>query len=116
MGLDFSLIAYDYQINTYQTNNIRYVSDNFLTSILSKNIFKLVISVGSLPTTYTSNFYGARALPSLSGDGAILQHGKYFYRLSCSTTSCQWTIMEQELITGIISAVFIYLPEDITTC
>ena len=71
------------------------------------------ISVESLPTTYDTN-WGARALPSLSGDGAYLQYEQYFYELSCSSTSCIWSKMEQELSNPVRSAVMMYLPNDYT--
>ena len=76
--------------------------------------FKLIIisfiSVGSLPTIYDSFFYGATALPSLSGDGAYLQYKQYFYELRCSSTSCQWSIMKQKLKNPVRFAVMMYLP------
>ena len=73
-----------------------------------------LISVGSLPTTYDTSFWGARALPSLSGDGAYLQYEQYFYELSCSSTSCSWSKMEQELTNPVVTAVMMYLPNDYT--
>ena len=73
-----------------------------------------LISVESLPTTYDTSFYGARALPSLSGDGAYLQKSQYFYELSCSSTSCSWSMMEQELTKPVQNTVMMYLPNDHT--
>ena len=72
------------------------------------------ISVESLPTTYNTNFNGARALPSLSGDGAYLQSEQYFFELSCSSTSCNWSKMEQELANPVRYTVMMYLPNDYT--
>ena len=77
------------------------------------------ISVGSLPTTQlpnplTKNFDGARALPSITGDGAYLQFKQYFYELSCTPTSCNWNIMDQKLIKSVYQAVMMYLPDGYT--
>ena len=73
-----------------------------------------LISVKSLPTTYDTSFNGARALPSLSGDGAYLQKSQYFYELSCSSFSCSWSKIEQELANPVYGAVMMYLPNDYT--
>jgi len=70
--------------------------------------------IGSLPTTYATSFGGARSLPSLSGDGAYLQDGQYFYELSCSSVSCSWSKIEQELANPVYGAVMMYLPNDYT--
>ena len=35
--------------------------------------FFILIAVGSLPTTHDSSFYGARALPSTTGNGALVR-------------------------------------------
>ena len=59
-------------------------------------------------------FNGARALPSLSENGAYLQHGRYFYELTCNSTSWNWSIMEQELTTFVHHDVMMYLPPDYT--
>ena len=73
-----------------------------------------LISVGSLPTTHETNFKGARALPSLSGKGAYLQDEEYFYELTCNSSSCDWSIMKQELAKPVRYAVMMYLPNDYT--
>ena len=73
-----------------------------------------MISVGSLPSTYTSSFLGARALPSLSGRGAYLQRDNYFYELKCTTSSCSWNVMDQQLSTSVTTAVMMYLPAEYT--
>jgi len=56
------------------------------------------------------DFYGARALPSLAGNGAILQHAEKLYELKCSTSSCNWKILWQTLIKPVSGAVMMYLP------
>merc|ERR1711976_936432 len=60
--------------------------------------------IGSLPTTHESSFHGARALPSLSGNGAYLQHNQYFYELTCTSASCNWNIMDQTLTNSVKTA------------
>ena len=59
---------------------------------------------------YDNNFEGARALPSVSGYGAYVQHNKYFYELQCNAKSCNWSIMDQQLTTPVVSAAMMYLP------
>merc|ERR1719266_806557 len=64
----------------------------------TSEIFDYTISnsweqIGSLPTSQTTSFYGAKALPSLTGDGAILHHRQHLYRLTCSHSSCNWEII-----------------------
>ena len=73
-----------------------------------------LFSVDDLPTTHDSNFGGARALPSITGNGAYVQYQKYFYELFCSSTACTWTIMEKQLTTEVYTAVMMYLPQDYT--
>ena len=70
----------------------------------------LMISVSSLPTDHVSSFFGAEALPSLSGQGAYLQHEMFFYELSCDSTSCNWSILTQQLGQPVIGARIMYLP------
>ena len=73
-------------------------------------LFITFITVSSLPSTHTTSFGGASALPSISGKGAYLQWRRYFYELRCSVTSCNWTKMQQELGKIVTDAVMIYLP------
>ena len=73
-----------------------------------------MITVSSLPTTHEELFYGAKALPSLSGNGVILQYLKYFYELTCTTTSCSWSIMPQELKQATRNNPIMYLPQGYT--
>ena len=76
-------------------------SKQFTNPFLLKNTKLMTLSfilVESLPETHDSNFlfWGARGLPSLSGDGAIIQFKEYFYELVCSSTSCNWNIIEPD--------------------
>ena len=71
--------------------------------------------VGRLPRNNGfHDFVGARALPSLSGNGAYLQHNKHFYELVCSTSACTWSIMEKQLKNPVSYATLMYLPHDYT--
>ena len=36
-------------------------------------------------------------MPTLTGDGIILQHKQYFYQLNCDQNTCSWEILEEEL-------------------
>ena len=80
--------------------------------------FFILIAVGSLPTTHDSSFYGARALPSTTGNGAYLQMKEFLYELSCTTSwfisSCKWSEMTQQLSTPVYQAVMMYLPDSFT--
>jgi len=70
-------------------------------------------TIGSLPTTHDDDFYGA--LPSTTGNGAYLQKEAFLYELICSSSSCNWSEMTQQLSTPVNGAVMMYLP-DIFTC
>merc|ERR1711935_617663 len=71
-------------------------------------------TIGSLPTTHDSSFLGARALPSTTGNGAYLQNKEFLYELSCTTSSCNWSKMTQQLSTLVYSVVMMYLPDSFT--
>ena len=73
-----------------------------------------LFSVDDLPNTHDSNFYGAQALPSITGNGAYVQRDEYFYELVCSSMACQWNIMEKQLTTPVQYAVMLHLPQDYT--
>ena len=73
-----------------------------------------MITVSSLPTTHDTSFHGAKALPSLSGNGVYLQYKKYFYELTCTTASCTWSIMAQELKEASFLNPIMYLPQGYT--
>ena len=55
---------------------------------------------------------GIQALPSITGNGAIVQSWQYFLELVCSSTDCKWTGMEKKLSTPVSYAVMMYLPKD----
>jgi len=71
-------------------------------------------TIGSLPTTHDSSFGGARALPSTTGNGAYLQNNEFLYELKCTTSSCNWSEMTQQLSTPVWGAVMLYLPDSFT--
>ena len=71
----------------------------------------IYMSVASLPDKrYEYNV--ARALPSVSGNGAYLQARQHFYELICNSTSCNWSIMEQKLTRSTFPDIMSYLPPD----
>merc|ERR1719270_2739098 len=70
--------------------------------------------IGSLPSTYTSSFLGARAIPSPSGKGAYLQHWSLLYKLVCTSQSCDWNLIQQSLGTSVYNAVMMHLPPGYT--
>ena len=49
-------------------------------------------------------------MPSLDGKGAFLQHGENFFELTCDTSSCTWSVMDQTLDVGRTGGVMMYLP------
>ena len=49
-------------------------------------------------------------MPSLDGKGAFLQHKKNFFELTCDTSSCTWSVMDQTLDVGRVGGVMMYLP------
>jgi len=71
-------------------------------------------TIGSLPTTHDYSFWGARALPSTTGNGAYLQNEEFLYELSCSSSSCNWSEMTQQLSTPVSGAVMMHLPDSFT--
>ena len=78
-------------------------------------IFAIIISVAELPTDYNTEFYGARAVTSASGQGAIVQMEEHFYEVSCEISGCEWTILAQDLDLGVTNAVMIMLPLNYTS-
>ena len=73
-------------------------------------VIPFCITVSDLPNTLT--FGGAVALPTLTGDGVIVQHNQYFYLLSCNPSSCSWEILEKELSIPVRNAVTMILPAE----
>ena len=77
----------------------------------------MCISVAGLPTTHNVDslkFDGARAVSSVSGQGAIVQHKEYFYQLEYKDNKYSWTILPQKLEMGVEAAVMMTLPDDYT--
>ena len=50
------------------------------------------------------------AFPTNNGDGAYLQHNKYFYELVCDTAACNWITKSQQLRNPVSNAVVMNLP------
>ena len=74
----------------------------------------LIISVTGLPTDNVDKykFNGARAVASASGQGAIVQHDKHFYELTCEVSGCTWRILPNKLNPGVKYAVMMTLPSN----
>ena len=72
----------------------------------------IVISVESLPIDYVTDFkfFGARAVTSPSGQGAILQHNEHLYELRCYIKAFSWTILPQKLKKGNVGPILLALP------
>jgi len=66
--------------------------------------------IPDIPSPYSPSSDGPRALPSLDGKGAFLQHGENFFELTCDTSSCTWSVMDQTLDVGRNGVVMMYLP------
>ena len=69
-----------------------------------------MLSVDKLPTDHYSSFLGARAVTSLSGKGAIVQHEEYLYDLSCEVSGCSWSILPGKLEQKVKYAAMMTLP------
>ena len=60
-------------------------------------------------------FWGGVALPTLTGDGVIVQHNRNLYQLSCDASTCNWERLEKkELPFQIKNGVAMILPEEYT--
>lgn len=72
--------------------------------------------VESLPTKgyhgLTEAFEGARALPSMTGNGVYLRWGQVLFGLSCNLSSCTWSVLQQQLHPSVTLFVMMYLPDD----
>ena len=76
-----------------------------------------MISVAELPTDHVvewKKFDGARAVTSETGQGAVIQHNKQLYELTCETSGCSWRILPQKLSPGVKNAVMMTFPSDYT--
>jgi len=75
--------------------------------------------IPGLPTDNVESslkFYGARAVTSASGQGAIVQFKEHFYELTCEISGCTWRILPNQLNQGVSSAVMMTLPSDSNAC
>jgi len=68
--------------------------------------------IANLPTKHETNFQGARAVPSPSGHGVIVQLNEHFYKLQCQVSGCFWSILKQKLKQSVLGAVLFALPEE----
>jgi len=69
--------------------------------------------IASLPTDHVNarwKFWGARAVTSPSGQGAIVQYGAYLYELECDIPQCKWKILPTTLQESVEKATVIALP------
>ena len=82
---------------------------------LNINFPLITISVAELPKNYDSNFWGARAVTSAAGQGAIVQMQEHFYEVTCEISGCSWSILEQNLDVGVAHAVMMTLPPEYTS-
>jgi len=72
--------------------------------------------ITGLPTDYSNYFWGARAVTSASGQGAIVQYKEHFYKLTCEVSGCTWRILPNQLNPGVSDAVMMTLPSDFNAC
>ena len=72
-----------------------------------------MITAESLPLSFASPAYsGARALPLKSGQGVYLQFYEFIFYFTCDANSCQWHILEHQLINWVRLSVMMYLPTE----
>ena len=65
----------------------------------------------NIPSTV---FFGGLALPTLTGDGVIVQNTRRFYQLNCDESSCNWKMLEKTLPYQIFKGVAMILPAEYT--
>ena len=82
---------------------------------LNINFLLINISVAEIPKNFDSTFYGARAVTSAAGQGAIVQMREHFYEVTCEISGCSWSILAQNLDVGVTLAVVMMLPVDYTS-
>ena len=58
--------------------------------------FFLSFIVATLPIT-SQIYYGARSIPSVTGDGVYLRAENYLFLFTCDKSSCQWTTVKEGL-------------------
>ena len=57
-----------------------------------------------------NKFWGAQAVTSPSGQGAIVQYGAYLYELECDIPKCKWKTLPNTLQKSAVYATVIGLP------
>jgi hypothetical protein len=70
------------------------------------------------------NTYGAAMVPTPDGTGVVLIGGvrdysygaKDLYELKCSSSSCNWSLMEQKTIVYRYFHVAMYVPDSFANC
>jgi len=72
--------------------------------------------IAGIPTDYDNYFWGARAVTSAPGQGAIVQYNKHFYELICEVSGCIWRILPNQHIQGVTFAVMMTLPSEYNAC
>ena len=85
---------------------------SFLIFVWNRSGFLFFLLVSDMPTS--SHYSGAVALPTLTGDGVIVQYYQYFYQLNCNASSCDWEILVKELSLPVRFAVAMNLPAEYT--
>jgi hypothetical protein len=66
--------------------------------------------------------FGAATLPSPHGTGVVIIGGyaydtqRELYELKCSSSSCNWSLMEQHLSVNRLFHVAIYVPDSFAVC
>ena len=76
------------------------------------NDINVYLTVQDIPSPYVSTYHGPRAITSVDNNGAYLQQNDHFFELTCSTSKCSWSLMDQKLDVGRDGAVLMYLPAD----
>ena len=71
------------------------------------------MSVAKLPTG-AGSVKAAKAVSSVSGQGAIVQHWENLYQLKYKNNKYAWTTLPQKLNPGVTRAVIMTLPDDYT--
>ena len=116
-----------FKIDKKSSSKINFVNQRFQKSSANKQEDKLLqfetkliyFSVTELPTDHVDDsdeFWGARAVTSASGQGAIVQYYEYFYELKCEINGCSWSILPNQLNQGVRQAVMMTVPEDYYKC
>jgi hypothetical protein len=60
--------------------------------------------------------WGASIVPTPDGTGVAIIYGNNLFELDCSTSACNWSAMEQELIVWRQHCVAMYVPDSFVVC